>query len=264
MARFERGGLQLAYDDNPPAGEEAGVILLVHGFAASRAESWKRLGWYPVLARAGYRVIAADLRGHGESDKPHDPAAYARSELAADLVALLDQLAVGRADLLGYSMGAGLALGLAIDHPQRVGNLIVGGLGARSLEARPLGDGGMTLAEAMRAPNAEAIADATLRGFRRFAEQEGADREALAACSEGGGRNLTPAMLAQLATPTLVVAGALDQIAGDPQPLADAIPGAKCVTLPGCDHFTATPHALFKSAVIDFLEGWMDEMPPSP
>ena len=259
MARFERGGLQLAYDDNPPAGEEAGVILLVHGFAASRAESWKRLGWYPVLARAGYRVIAADLRGHGESDKPHDAAAYARGELAADLTGLLDHLGVGRAEVLGYSMGAGLALGLAIDHPGRVGNLIVGGLGARSLEARPLGDGRMTLAEAMRDPDADAITDPTLRGFRRFAEQEGADREALAACSEGGGRPLTREMLAGIYAPTLVVTGALDEIAGDPQPLADAIPGAKCVTLPGCDHFAATPHALFKSAVIDFLQGWMDD-----
>lgn len=261
MARFERGGLQLAYDDNPPAGGDAGVILLVHGFAASRAESWKRLGWYAALSRAGYRVIAPDLRGHGESDKPHDAAAYARGELADDLVGLLDHLAVGRAEVLGYSMGAGLALGLALDHPGRVNNLIIGGLGARTLEARPLGDGRMTMAEAMRAPDAGAISDATLRGFRRFAEQEGADRQALAACSEGTGRSLTEVMLAQLAAPTLVVAGALDQIAGDPQPLADAIPGAKCVTLPGCDHFTATPHALFKSAVIDFLEGWMDEMP---
>jgi pimeloyl-ACP methyl ester carboxylesterase len=261
MARYERGGLQLAYDDNPPAGEEVGTILLVHGFAASRAESWKRLGWCAALARAGYRVIAPDLRGHGESDKPHDAAAYQRSEMLADLAALLDHTGVGRAEVLGYSMGAGLSLGLALDHPGRVNNLILGGLGARSLQARPLGDGQMTMAEAMRAPSAEAIPDATLRGFRRFAEQEGADREALAACSEGGGRPLTADMLASLSAPTLVVAGALDQIAGDPQPLADAIPGAKCVTLPGCDHFTATPHALFKSAVIDFLEGWMDEMP---
>jgi pimeloyl-ACP methyl ester carboxylesterase len=261
MASYERGGIKLAYDDNPPAGGEVGVILLVHGFAASRAETWRRLGWYPALARAGYRVIAPDLRGHGESDKPHDVAAYQRAELAADLVGLLDHAGVGRAEVLGYSMGAGLSLGLALDHPGRVNNLIIGGLGARSLEARPLGDGKMTMAEAMRAASAADIPHATLRGFRLFAEQEGADREALAACSEGGGRPLTEAMLAGLAPPTLVIAGALDEIAGDPQPLADAIPGAKCVTLPGCDHFTATPHALFKSAVIDFLEGWMDEMP---
>jgi pimeloyl-ACP methyl ester carboxylesterase len=259
MARYDRGGLQLAYDDNPPAVGDKGAILLVHGFATSRAESWGRLGWYAALTRAGRRVIAPDLRGHGESDKPYDAAAYARGEMATDLVALLDHLDLDRIDVLGYSMGAGLALGLAVDHPQRVGNLILGGIGARSLEARPLGDGKMTMAEAMRAPSADDIPDATLRGFRRFAEQEGADRLALAACSEGGGRPVTAEMLAAVYAPTLVVAGARDEIAGDPAPLAEAIPGAKCVTLPGCDHFTATPHALFKAAVIDFLEGWMDD-----
>jgi hypothetical protein len=47
-------------------------------------------------------------------------------------------------------------------------------------------------------------------------------------------------------------------MAGDPQALADVIPGAKAVTLPGCDHFSAIPHALYKAAVFDFLEGWED------
>ena len=51
------------------------------------------------------------------------------------------------------------------------------------------------------------------------------------------------------------------EIAGDPQILADAIPGAKCISLPACDHFSAIPHALFKAAVFDFFEGWLDEGP---
>jgi hypothetical protein len=54
------------------------------------------------------------------------------------------------------------------------------------------------------------------------------------------------------------VAGSRDEMAGDPQELADAIPGAKAVTLPACDHFSAIPHALFKAAVFDFLEGWLE------
>jgi pimeloyl-ACP methyl ester carboxylesterase len=65
--------------------------------------------------------------------------------------------------------------------------------------------------------------------------------------------------LARIASPTLIVAGSLDTIAGDPAPLADALPGAKCVSLPACDHFSAIPHALFKAAVFDFLEGWLEE-----
>jgi pimeloyl-ACP methyl ester carboxylesterase len=59
--------------------------------------------------------------------------------------------------------------------------------------------------------------------------------------------------------PVLVATGSRDEIAGDPQVLADAIPGARAVSIPACDHFSVIPHALFKAAVFDFLEGWMEE-----
>jgi pimeloyl-ACP methyl ester carboxylesterase len=111
----------------------------------------------------------------------------------------------------------------------------------------------------MRAEPVEAILDPTLRGFRLFADAQGEDRLALAACSEAAGRALAMKDLERLSTPTLLVTGAEDEIAGDPQPVADAIAGAKCVVLPGCDHFSAIPHALFKAAVFDFIEGWLDE-----
>ena len=78
MATFKSGGLSLAYDDITPAGRRVGTVLMVHGFATSRAENWRRLGWYGAFERKGYRVVAHDQRGHGESDKPHDPAAYGR------------------------------------------------------------------------------------------------------------------------------------------------------------------------------------------
>jgi pimeloyl-ACP methyl ester carboxylesterase len=259
MVRFEHAGFGIAYDDLRPPGEAAGTMLLVHGFATSRAECWRRLGWYAAFARQGWRIVAPDLRGHGDSDKPHDPAAYARTELAADLSALMDHLEIGRADVFGYSLGAHLAIGLALAHPERIDRLILGGVGGHAIDGRgPLRAGAMTLAEAMRAPDAEAISDPLLRGFRRFAEQQGDDRLALAACSEGAGRALNAADLAALDRPTLVVAGSLDALAGDPAVLAAALPSAKAVSLPGCDHFTAIPHALFKAAVFDFLDGWMD------
>ena len=83
---------------------------------------------------------------------------------------------------------------------------------------------------------------------------------ALAAFTEGrSGAALSGDDLLAIRAPALVVAGSRDEMAGDPQGLADAIPGAKSVTLPACDHFSAIPHALFKAAVFDFLEGWLDE-----
>ena len=260
MATFTSGGLVLAYDDIQPAGEAAGTVLLVHGFATSRAENWRRLGWYGAFERKNYRLVAFDLRGHGESEKPHDPAAYGREALVADIVGLMDHLGLGLVDLMGYSMGARLSLQVAAAHPDRVANLIVGGIGGRMLQPPPTpAPGAMTMAEAMRAEDPEAITEKTLKGFRLFADQQGEDRLALAAFSQGRGEATDAGELAAITAPTLVVAGSRDEMAGDPQALADAIPGAKSVTLPACDHFSAIPHALFKAAVFDFLEGWLEE-----
>jgi pimeloyl-ACP methyl ester carboxylesterase len=260
MATFNSGGLSLAYDDIAPAGGASGTVLMVHGFATSRAENWRRLGWYGAFERKGYRVVAPDQRGHGESDKPHDPDAYGREALVGDIVRLMDHLGLERVDLLGYSMGARLSLQTALEHPDRVGNLIVGGIGGRMLkppEGQPAPT--MTMAEAMQAEDPETITEKTLKGFRLFADQQGEDRLALAAFSQGrGGLALGEDDLALLRPPTLVVAGSRDEMAGDPQELAAAIPGAKAVTLPACDHFSAIPHALFKAAVFDFLEGWLE------
>jgi pimeloyl-ACP methyl ester carboxylesterase len=262
MATFQSGGFNLAYDDIQ--GGSAGTVVLVHGFATNREENWRRLGWLTALERKGYRAVALDLRGHGQSDKPHDPAAYGRAQLAGDVVGLMDHLGLGRVDLLGYSMGSHLSLRIALTAPDRINNLILGGVGGRMLPGAPQPPPPkMTMAEAMRAADPSTIPDATMKGFRQFADNQGDDREALAACSQGLAQPLDPDDLLTLRMPVLVVAGARDEIAGDPQALADAIPGAKAVTLPGVDHFSAIPHALFKASVFDFLEGWLDDDLPA-
>jgi pimeloyl-ACP methyl ester carboxylesterase len=263
MGSLLREGVRLAFDDIAPASAAAAAVVLVHGFATSRSENWRRLGWYGAFERKGWRVVALDLRGHGESDKPHDPAAYGLPALTADVVGLIDHLGLGRVTLMGYSMGARLALQIALEQGDRLDRLILGGVGARMFEPPRTPEGPvMSMAEAMRAQSAGAIADKTLRGFRLFAEQQGEDLAALAAFSEGrAGPGLSRERLGAIAAPTLVVAGARDEMAGDPEPLAAAIPGARAVTLPGCDHFSAIPHALYKAAVFDFVEGWMEEGP---
>jgi pimeloyl-ACP methyl ester carboxylesterase len=258
MNRFNSGGLTLAFDDIVPATPAMGTVLLVHGFATSRVENWRRLGWLSAFERRGYRTIALDLRGHGESDKPHDPAAYGRDRMTGDITALMDHLALGPVILMGYSMGAHLSLRLALDAPGRVDRLILGGVGGRLITGSPPAAGSMTMAEALATEDPEVIADPLLRGFRLFAEQQGEDRLALAACSQGGGAPVVGDDLARLRAPTLVVAGALDTLAGDPHALAETIADAKGVTLAACDHFSAIPHALFKAAVFDFLDGWED------
>jgi pimeloyl-ACP methyl ester carboxylesterase len=249
MAVFQSQGLTLAFDDIGP--REARAMVLVHGYASNRHENWRRLGWYGAFERKKLRLIALDCRGHGESAKPHDPLLYIRTAMASDIFALLDHLRIGRADLLGYSMGARLALTAASAHPERFVTLILGGIGGRLFEP---GTPGHPLAEAMEKSDPESIVDPLLWSFRNFADEQNEDRLALAACARAPGEPFARDDLAKVRLPTLVVAGARDALAGDPDVLAAAIPGARAVTLPGCDHFSAIPHALFKAAVFDFLE----------
>jgi pimeloyl-ACP methyl ester carboxylesterase len=253
MAQFTSDGLILAYDDFGPR-DARKTVILVHGFSSNRYENWKRVGWYDAIERKGMRGLAFDNRGHGESAKPHDPAQYGRTAMARDVFALMDHAGVERAHLVGFSMGSHISLTAALEDSGRIDHLVVGGVGAKIFEPRT--DNAM--AEAMEADSPESIADPMMKSFRHFADEQKEDRLALAACSRGPRTPFTPDALGAIRRPTLVVAGARDQLAGPPQGLAQAIPGAKAVTLPGCDHFSAIAHALFKASVFDFFDGWLE------
>lgn len=248
-------GVSIAYDDTGPA--DARPMLLIHGFSSNRQEAWKRTGWYAAFAQRGQRIIALDQRGHGESGKPHDPAAYARQTLLADVTGLLDHLGVEWANVFGYSMGARVALQLALETPDRVGYLILGGIGGKLFDPLIPGD---PMAQAMEADSVDAISEPLLKSFRQFADEQGEDRLALAAFTRAATRTFDRDELFAVAAPTLVAAGSRDDLAGDPQDLASAIRGAKAISLAGCDHFNAIPHGLLKAAVFDFLDGYLDEM----
>jgi pimeloyl-ACP methyl ester carboxylesterase len=175
--------------------------------------------------------------------------------MVGDIIALLDHLGVERADLIGYSMGAHLSLATALLVPKRIPLLVLGGIGGKLFDPRPPGH---PMAEAMEAADPDSIADPMLRSFRRFADEQGEDRLALAALNRADNAPFEKADISKLVVETLVVAGARDDLAGDPHELAAIIPGAKAVTLPGCDHFSAIPHALFKANVFDFLDGSLE------
>ena len=254
MAQFTSDGLALAYDEFGPRDARKAMVL-VHGFSSNRIENWKRMGWYDAIAGKGLRGLALDCRGHGESAKPHEPAMYDRSAMARDVFALLDHAGIERAHLMGFSMGAHIALTAAMEDGGRIDHLVVAGVGARIFE--PARDP-EAMARAMEAASPDAIDDPMLKSFRIFADEQKADRLALAACSRGPRGPITQDALMAIRRPTLVIAGSRDQLAGPPQGLADAIPGAKAVTLPGCDHFSMIAHGLFKASVFDFFDGWLE------
>jgi len=111
-------GTELVYDVR---GEGAPVVLL-HGSVLSRA-IWRGLGYLGPLA-AEHTVVRMDLRGHGRSGAPHDPAAYTQERFGSDLLAVLDAAGLERAALVGYSLGARIALTAALHRPDRVTGIV--------------------------------------------------------------------------------------------------------------------------------------------
>ncbi|MDP1627155.1 MAG: alpha/beta fold hydrolase [Parvibaculum sp.] len=250
MAVFSSGGVEIAYE----VAGEGYPILLVHGFAATADDNWGRTGWVQALTRAKRKVVTFDLRGHGASAKLYDPADYTMEKMAGDAVALLDHLGIERADLIGYSMGAGIAMRLAATQGARFRFVVLGGVGGRMLEPSSFG---AATADALEAADPETIGDRTARGFRLYAEGLGQDLRAIAACARAPRGGAATDFLGEIRNETLVIAGARDDMAGDPAVLAARIPGAKAETIPGTDHMFALPNPMFKGAVMDFLTGYI-------
>src|SRR5260370_34533028 len=134
---FSSGGFQTAFIAAPPgAGDRHEPILLIHGFASNHRINWVNPRWVETLTKAGRRIVAFDNRGHGASEKLYTPSDYRIDLMARDAANLLAHLEIGRADVMGYSMGARVASFLALANPALVRSLVLGGLGDR-LAAAP-------------------------------------------------------------------------------------------------------------------------------
>ena len=254
MPSFTHEGLSLAYE---VAGEGL-PVLCIHGFASSGKVNWIDTGWVETLTEAGFQAITLDNRGHGQSDKPHDPELYYPGQMAEDAVALLDHLGIERAAVLGYSMGARIAAFMAFAHPDRVACALFGGMGLNLING--LTDGNDIIA-GLRAPALADLTHPTARQFRIFADHTGSDREALAACMETSRQPMARADVRRIEVPVLVAVGEADTMAGLPQPLAELLPHGEAVLIPKRDHMRATGDKVFKSAALEFL-GRMYSNPP--
>lgn len=246
MPSFSNRGVDIAYLDEG----EGEPILLVHGFASNKEVNWVYPGWVTALRAAGRRVIALDNRGHGRSAKLYDPEAYHIGLMAGDVAALMDHLAVGRADIMGYSLGSRITAYLAFSQPLRLRSAILGGLGLGLVAGRILGE---NVATALETATPSEVADPVGRAFRAFADQTRSDRRALAACLRGSRRLMTREEAAAIRTPLLIAVGTADDIAGSASELARIIAGAEVLDIPGRDHMRAVGDKVYKSGVLDFL-----------
>lgn len=247
MQHLHHDGEAIAYsDDGDPHGTP---VLLVHGFASTHKVNWIDPGWVRTLGDAGYRVVMLDNRGHGQSSKPHDPARYTPTAMADDAAAVLQHLDIGEAHVMGYSMGARITAFLALRHPEAVRSVVFGGLGIGMVTG--VGDWD-PIADALLAPDPAHITHERGAMFRAFADKTGSDRLALAACIRTSRQLLTPAQMAMIDVPALVAVGTRDDIAGSPHELAELMPDARAVDIPGRDHMLAVGDKVFKQAVISF------------
>ena len=247
MPRFHHGAVEIAFLDEGH-GEP---IVLVHGFVATKEVSWVDPGWVSFLTGVARRVIALDNRGHGASSKLYDPSDYHTDRMAEDVRALLDHLGIGRADVMGYSMGARITAFLSMAHPDRVRSAVLGGLGMGLVDGAGLPT---TIADALEAPLISHVTDPQGRTFRAFAEHTKSDRRALAACIRGSRQTLPRGQVGSMRTPVLVAVGSKDVIAGSAHELAALIPGAKALDIPNRDHMLAVGDKVFKAGVLKFLQ----------
>ncbi len=208
-------------------------LLLLHGngedgtYFAHQMEAFSR----------DRRVIALDTRGHGQS--PRGTAPFTLDQFAADLLAFMDRMRLDRADILGFSDGGTIALLFALRHPERVGRLILNGAnlnpkGVKAYVQLPIVLG---YRAASRSKTLKGRARAELLGLM---------------VNEP---HISPAELAGLAMPVLVIAGTRDMIREDHTRLiANSIPGARLALIPG-DHFIANKvPAAFNEAVRRFFQ----------
>ncbi|MFC4173186.1 alpha/beta fold hydrolase [Microvirga sp. GCM10011540] len=250
MRFFNSNGVSIAYIDVMPDEGHGDPILLIHGFASNHAVNWVNTLWVKTLTKAGYRVVAFDNRGHGESEKIYDPAAYNSFVMAEDARRLLDHLGIEKADVMGYSMGARITAHMALATPERMRSALLGGLGIHLVDGvgLPLG-----IADAMEVPSLDDLTDPMQRMFRAFAEQTRSDLKALAACIRGTRQSLTEDQVASITLPTLVSIGTKDDVAGSGHELVKLMPNATALDIPGRDHNLAVGDRTHKQGVLEFL-----------
>ena len=238
-----RDGVELAWHE---LGEGQSVVLL-HGLFSDAETNWIRFGHAAEIAGRGLRVIMPDLRGHGTSAKPHDPAAYPRDVLAEDGLALVAHLGLADYDLGGYSLGARTAVRMVVRGatPRR---LIIAGMGLQGVTSTGgRGDHFKAILKGLGTHprgSPEWLAEA-------FLKTTGGDPKALLPLLDSF-VDTGEAALRAIAIPTLVLSGAEDHDNGSAEALAELLPRGEYVEVPG-NHMSAVTRAELGRALGDFL-----------
>ena len=218
-------------------------VLLVHGFIAN-GESWKKTEIYTDLIRAGYEVITLDLRGNGQSGKPHTEAAYANDAEARDIIGLITQLQIKRYDVVGYSRGSIITSRLLV-LDKRVNKAVLGGMGADF--TNPDWPRRIMFYHALSGDTVSALASMV----KYVQSNKSLDQTALALLQKEQ-PSTSKEELGKVTQPVLVICGDNDSDDGSGKDLAKLIPHAMFAQVPG-DHNAALHSKEFSLAVQTFF-----------
>jgi pimeloyl-ACP methyl ester carboxylesterase len=256
---FDSAGVKIHYTTEGK-GEP---VVLIHGYAASIAANWGQPGVIKALTDS-YQVIALDNRGHGQSDKPHDPAAYG-VKMTDDVIRLMDHLKIKKAHIVGYSMGGFMTEALETTHPNRFITATLGGAGwsdpkdetqqkffttlADSLEQ---GKGITPLILFLNPPGTPAPTPQMLEATNKMFLSSN-DPLALAAVARARFAPVIEKKIRSNKIPTLALIGEMDPLKAGVDQLKTMMPNLHVVVIPKGTHITAFANPLFSSSLKSFL-----------
>lgn len=251
MPTIENHGFRIHYEVHG-SGQP---VLLIHGGTVSFKHNYADFGWIEAMNRSGLQVIGLDLRGHGQSDKPHKMEAYGTSNLASDVVAVLDQLSLTHVSLVAYSIGTAVALHLLKSLPERFDRaaLIATGDGLIGHPPHTFALALPSLLEVLARAEYPKDLPKHLSTYWNFVVATGGDWQAMRALAQASYAPLVPADASAIKMPTLVISGQNDLVLGQGPRLAQALGQAQYVEVPGADHFSLAADPRVKAAVARFM-----------
>ena len=250
---FDSAGVQIHYSDNG----DGEAVVLVHGLLGNHQQ------WQPIataLVDAGYRVVAIDARGHGQSDKPVEDGQYG-VHMVEDVTRLLDHLGLDRVHLVGYSMGGLITNRFRGDHPDRLLSATLGGFGWMNADS-PLADAN-GLADSIAASDLGPLLAALTPGApapppqRRAATTSAIPNAAAIAAVVRGFPDIdshTAESLGANQVPTLAMVGDQDALARDVRAMSAVMSNLEVLELGGANHLTAQGDPRFLEKLLAFLD----------
>ncbi len=248
MAYLDRSGVRIYYEVHG----SGDAVLLSHGYSATSAM------WAPQIdaLSASHKLILWDMRGHGNSDSPADPADYSEALTTGDMAALLDVVGAPTAVIGGLSLGGYMSLAFNVAYPGRVRALMLfdTGPGYRSDSGRhDWNRVAQKRAKDLEQNGLAALGSSGEVSVSRHKSAQGLAHAARGMLAQTDGRVM--ASLPAIQVPTLVLVGALDQpFLGATAYMAGKIPDATRVVIEGAGHASNIDRPReFNAAVVQFL-----------